>query len=46
MSKLRQELIKFLLAVCKLSAATEVHTEAVHNAVYDKQTVLVASKLH
>ena len=46
MSKLGQKLIKFLLAIRKLSAATKVHTEAVHDAVYNKQTVFVAGKLH
>lgn len=40
----RQELIEFLLAFSQFTSATVVDTETVHDAVDDKEAVLIACK--
>ncbi len=45
MCQLRQELIELLLPVCKLSSSAVVHTKACHDAVDDKEAVLIASEV-
>ena len=44
MSQFRQELIEFLLTIGKFSAAAVVDPKAVHNAVDNKEAILVGRK--
>ena len=44
MSQLGQKLIELLLTICKFSTTTVVHTETVHNAVDDEETILITCK--
>ena len=45
MSKFRQELVELLLTIGKLAAAAVVDPKAGHDAVDDKETVLIAREL-
>lgn len=45
MRQLRQELIEFLLSIGQLSAAAEVDTEAIHDAVNDEKSILIGCEI-
>lgn len=44
-SQLHQKLIQFLLPIGQFTAATEVHTKAIHDTVDNQQPILAAGKL-
>ncbi len=41
-----QKLIQFLLSIRQLATAAVIHAEAVHDAVDDEESVLIAGELH
>lgn len=43
--QLRQKLIQLLLPVCKLSSSAVIDTETCHDAVDDKEAILVAGEV-
>ncbi len=45
MRELRQKLIEFLLAIGQFPTAAVVDTEAVHDAVYDKEPIFIRSEI-